>query len=51
MCLYDSFEFDSGCFFIYNNIEVELINLCNMVDVDDLLFVYFVCYGKFGCDE
>ena len=51
MCLHDSLESDSRRFPIHNNIEAELINLCNMVDVDDLLLVYFACHGKLGRDE
>ena len=51
MCLHDSLESDSGRFPIHNNIEAELINLCNMVDVDDLLLVHFACHGKLGRDE
>ena len=51
MCLHDSLESDSGHFPIHNNIEAELINLCNMVDVDDLLLVHFACHGKLGRDE
>lgn len=51
MCLHDDLESDSRRFPIHNNIEAELINLCKMVDVDDLLLVYFACHGKLGRDE
>lgn len=45
VCLHDRLDRDDDRFPTKNNIEAELIKLCQIVGSDDLLWVHFACHG------
>ncbi len=45
VCLHDQLERDSPLFPTRDNVEARLIQLCNAVQPDDLLWVHFACHG------
>ncbi|MDF5726661.1 MAG: caspase family protein [Rhizonema sp. PD38] len=45
VCLHDGLEYDNPRFPTHENVEAELIRLCQMVEPDDLLLVHFACHG------
>jgi hypothetical protein len=51
VCLHDRLDSSDPRFPIRNNVEAELIQLCSMVDPDDLLLVHFSCHGKLLTDK
>jgi hypothetical protein len=51
VCLHDRLDSDNHRFPTRNNVEAELIQLCSMVDPDDLLLVHFSCHGKLLTDK
>lgn len=46
VCLHDRLGYGNSRFPIRDNVEAELIQLCQMVEPDDLLLVHFACHGK-----
>jgi hypothetical protein len=51
VCLHDRLDSSHPRFPTCNNVEAELIQLCSMVDPDDLLLVHFSCHGKLLPDK
>lgn len=45
VCLHDRLNRDDDRFPTKNNIEAELLKLCQIVGSDDLLWVHFACHG------
>lgn len=50
VCLHDQLGYGSSRFPTRDNVEAELIQLCNIVEPDDLLLVHFACHGKLLSD-
>lgn len=46
VCLHDRLGYGNSRFPTRDNVEAELIQLCQMVEPDDLLLVHFACHGK-----
>ena len=46
VCLHDQLGHGNQRFPNRDNIEAELIRLCEMVEPNDLLLVHFACHGK-----
>ena len=46
VCLNDKLGHGNSRFPTRDNVEAELIQLCQMVEPDDLLLVHFACHGK-----
>jgi hypothetical protein len=46
VCLHDELERDRPRFPNSDNVEAELVALCNAIAPDDLLLVYFACHGQ-----
>ncbi|NJM23312.1 MAG: caspase family protein [Richelia sp. SM1_7_0] len=46
VCLHDQLGYGNPRFPSRENIKAELIQLCNMVEPNDLLLVHFACHGK-----
>ena len=45
VCLHDKLGYGNSRFPTSDNVEAELIQLCQMVEPDDLLLVHFACHG------
>ncbi|MDJ0620915.1 MAG: caspase family protein [Calothrix sp. MO_192.B10] len=46
VCLHDTLRYGHNRFPTRDNVEAELIQLCQMVEPDDLLLVHFACHGN-----
>lgn len=46
VCLHDELEHGDSRFSTRDNVEAELIQLCTMVEPDDILLVHFACHGE-----
>jgi Caspase domain len=46
VCLHDELEHGDSRFSTRDNVEAELIQLCKMVEPDDILLVHFACHGE-----
>jgi Caspase domain len=46
ICLHDELGHGNSHFSTRDNVEAELIQLCKMVEPDDILLVHFACHGE-----
>lgn len=46
ICLHDELGHGDSRFSTHDNVEAELIQLCKMVEPDDILLVHFACHGE-----
>jgi Caspase domain len=46
VCLHDELGYDDSHFPTRDNVEAELIQLCETIEPDDILLVHFACHGE-----